>query len=295
MVEPYARALGNSRARIALIDADSVLYASCLAAERKDDNGDYIQTLTLEECFRDTAKRLEKLVDDTDADDAIICLSIGRSFRYDILASYKANRHDLRKPPLLNDLKDLLIERRKPFGVLAIAGLEADDICGISSTALQRANLREPLIVSIDKDMRTVPGLSYSWMREDEGIVECSPAEADRAHLIQTLMGDVVDGYHGCPGIGKAKAAKIIDREIDDGSHEWSLVGADLWFAVLEAFKAKGLTANDALTQARLAYILRDTNWNSAKREIQLWQPSAKAKPQYVKLHPNVPEGASIH
>lgn len=284
--------LDNSRARIALIDADSVLYASCLAAERKDDNGDYIQTLTLEECFRDTAKRLERLVDDTDADDAIICLSIGRSFRYDILASYKANRHDLRKPPLLNDLKDLLIERRKPFGVLAISGLEADDICGISSTALQRANLREPLIVSIDKDMRTVPGLSYSWMREDEGIVECSEYDAARAHFIQTLMGDAVDGYHGCPGIGKAKAAKLWD---DYASEEADYRGLGPWDGILDTFEAKGLTANDALTQARLAYILRDTNWNSAKREIQLWQPSAKAKPQYVKLHPNVPEGASIH
>lgn len=275
--------LQRSKARIALIDADSVLYASALRAERKDEEGTILQVLSFSQVLADVTKRLEELVDDINADDAIVCLSVGRSFRYDIWADYKANRRALRKPPMLNELKDALIEQRKPFGVLAIPGLEADDICGISSTALQRANLREPVIVSIDKDMLTVPGLSYSWLRADDGIVEVSPAAADKAHLIQTLMGDVVDGYHGCPGIGKGKAAKLLAG--DDASY------AD----VLTTFLNKGLTEKDCLTQARLAYILRDNNWNSSKREIELWQPEPNARPQTVKLHPAIPEGATLH
>lgn len=287
----------KSRARIALIDADSVLYATALRAERKDDEGNYMQVLSMKECLLDIRQRLEKLVDDVDADDAIVCLSIGRSFRYDISATYKANRAGFRKPPLLGELKDSLIKSRKPFGVLAIAGLEADDICGISSTALQRANLREPVIVSIDKDLLTVPGLVYSWMREDDGIVAVSPEEADRAHLIQTLMGDVVDGYKGCPGIGKCKAAKLVNTAYSGASGlptGTGLVAA--WACVAEAFAERGLGQNEALTQARLAYIIRDIDWNVTSREITLWQPpgSALGSPAKVRLR-DLPEGVTLH
>ncbi len=238
-----------------------MIYAAALASEKVDDEGDYIKTRPFTEAYQDVITRLEKLVDDIDASDAIVCLSKGRSFRYALEPTYKSNRANLCKPALVEPLKDELIERRKPFGVLAIPGLEADDICGISSTALQRADLREPVIVSIDKDMQTVPGLSYSWLREDDGIVETTEQQADMRHLVQTLMGDPVDGYAGCPGIGKARATK-------------ALTGVeDLWATVLSVFADRDLGAHYALTQARLAYILRDSNWDITKREIKLWQP----------------------
>lgn len=260
------KSLQGSRARIALIDADSVLYAEALSAEKQLD-GQYIQTKTIQECLSEVTSRLSALVEAVEADDAIVCLSKGKCFRYKLEANYKSNRIGVRKPPLVEELKDILLHRRKPFGVLAVPGLEADDICSISSTALQRADLREPIIVSIDKDMRCVPGLSYSWMREDDGIVETSETKADYLHMVQTLMGDPVDGYSGCPGIGRAKARKLLDGVAD-------------WAVVLDAYSKKGLDSSYALTQARLAYILRDTDWDIIKREISLWLPRGSDAPR---------------
>lgn len=267
------KTLAGSRARVALIDADSVLYAVACGAEAKmSDPDEYIQLKDEGECLHEVHRRFEELVDQIEADDAIVCLSVTRSFRCTILPTYKANRAGLRKPTMLPRLRQLVSEKRKPFGVLTVPGLEADDVCGISSTALQKSDLREPIIVSIDKDMRSVPGLSWSWYGksryEEPVVIETSIGEADRMHMLQTLMGDPVDGYTGCPFIGRVKAALLLDgvKEVS----QW-------WDAVVNAYGRKGLSADDALTQARVARILRDTDWNSERKEISLWVPPPTA------------------
>jgi hypothetical protein len=88
--------------------------------------------------------------------------------------------------------------------------------------------------------------------------------QADRYHLIQTLTGDVTDGYSGCPGIGPVKAELLCATAAPQ-----SLVAVRC-----DAFKKAKLTEADALLQARLARILRNTEWDFDKSEVKLWSQS---------------------
>jgi DNA polymerase-1 len=62
------------------------------------------------------------------------------------------------------------------------------------------------IIISQDKDMQTIP--TQVWRKGD--LVTVTEAEADYYHMFQTLIGDITDGYKGCPGIGKVKAEKLL-------------------------------------------------------------------------------------
>lgn len=265
---PSLNSFRNSKTRIALIDADSVLYASAIGAERQIGEGEYLEIKTVHQVYEEVCSQLENLINQVRADDAIICLSPTgvRTFRYCLLPTYKSHRTNQRRPSLLLPLQRMLGEK-KPWGVMAVRGLEADDVCGISSGHLQKAGLREPVIVSIDKDLLGVPGLVYSWVHPEDGIIEVSEGQADRHHLYQTLVGDSADGYTGCPGIGPKKAERFLDEFCQP-----KLLG-QLWGNILNLFKEYGEAPDYALTQARVARILRSSDWNSAKKEVTLWVP----------------------
>ena len=119
---------------------------------------------------------------------------------------------------------------------------------------------------SIDKDMRTVPGLHFRMCRAGEEVVEVSEEEADHTHLMQTLTGDRTDGYPGCPGVGPVSAARILSAEFAPGETPWD--------AVVAAYEKKGLTEADALMNARVARICRVADYDFKKKEVILWNPS---------------------
>jgi DNA polymerase-1 len=89
--------------------------------------------------------------------------------------------------------------------------------------------------------------------------------EADYWHMFQTLTGDTVDGFKGCPGMGPVGAQKLLGEAMatEDG----------MWPYVVKAYEKKKLTEADALTQARLARILRWGDWDKNKKEPILWTP----------------------
>lgn len=255
--------------RIGIIDVDGLLYATACTAEmcakKQGTDGEdlWFQVRPLGECYEEVEGKIETLLDRIEADDAIVCLSDRRNFRYDVLPTYKGNRAATRRPPMMVHLREVLLERQ-PFRVLNIETLEADDVCGITSTALQRAGAREPIICSEDKDLLTIPGIIHRRGHTFEN----SLAEADRFWLYQTLVGDVVDGYKGLPGIGTKRATTILDSAEDQGV-------ASLWRATLAAFITNGYTEEDALQQARVARILRTDDWDQSRKEVRLWQPSS--------------------
>lgn len=276
-MDDLKKTMANSKARFALIDADSILYAIALSSELKSPGtghggeDEFFQVKDGEECYREVVRRLEAMVQEVGAEDALICLTPpGKSFRYHLLDSYKANRATFRRPGILVALQ-ALVAQRKPFRTLAVRGLEADDVCGITQGVLQNANMREPVIVSIDKDMLQIPGLNYSWLSAARNgtvgqLNEVSEFDGDRMHLYQTLCGDAVDNYTGCPGIGPKKADKILDNCVNSqGVLDWAFVE--------KAFLDKGLSKEYALTQARVARILRHTDWDPKRKEVTLWKP----------------------
>jgi DNA polymerase-1 len=73
--------------------------------------------------------------------------------------------------------------------------------------------------------------------------------------------------------VGKVKAEKLLTvTNIPD------MPLAELremrWAAVVAAYEKAGLTEQDALTQARLARILRYSDWDNEKKEPILWTPT---------------------
>lgn len=254
--------------RIAVIDIDSIIYAvACTSEVLNKADGTYLPTRTAEAAYEEVADRLRKLVRKVQADDAIICLSYTNCFRYKLLPTYKGNRTN-RKPEVLLELQRLVADR-KPYRTLQVVGLEADDVAGITAGALQ-AQGREPVICSIDKDLRQIPGLLF----QGEKVEEITEEYADRWHLYQALIGDPTDNYTGCPGVGPKKAAAILDQP---GS------AAERWARVLEAFKSRGYGEDYALTQARVSRILRASDWDGVAKEPILWEPPKEAKDQLRK------------
>jgi DNA polymerase-1 len=240
--------------RLLLIDGDILAYRNAAAAEKETDWGDGMVTLhadaglAIDNMDLDLATTREKL----DADECVICLSDdGERFRAHLGFDYKAHRKSVRTPMVLAKLREHL---RVAHQAKWKRGLEADDVMGIMSTNPKLYPEFEKVIVSIDKDMRTIPGRLY----DGKELLTITREAADKWHLQQTLMGDKADGFPGCKGIGPVKAARIVEGG---------------WPAVLEAFIKAGHDETFALTMARLARILRHEDWNYKTQEPILWTP----------------------
>ena len=80
--------------------------------------------------------------------------------------------------------------------------------------------------------------------------------------FFQTLVGDSVDNYKGCPGIGPKKATELL------------LSKGVKWQTIIDAYDKAGLSEDHALVQARVARILRYNDYDHDKQEVKLWEPS---------------------
>jgi DNA polymerase-1 len=184
-----------------------------------------------------------------------LCLGTAASFRYSLFSAYKANRKASRKPAGYSQLIQWVIVtgELRCWNIAMLAEVEADDVMGI----LYRPG---DVIVSEDKDMLGVPGLH---LRGTE-FVEVSEHQADLNVFSQALIGDTTDNYPGCPGIGKVTAEGILAGRRNE---------FEMWCAVLNAFTKAGLTRKDAITQVRLARILRAGEYDPDRKLPILWNP----------------------
>ena len=269
-----------------LIDADFVLYRDSVACERVNTftnlAGDTVDILS---CPRDEAKdaflrSVRGYMTRLFADDAVLVFSGSANFRYGVWAGYKGNRKASRKPVSYWEIVRELREAGE-FPVVSQDCLEGDDYIGILAT---RPSPKRRVIVSEDKDMQTLPGVEI-W-RQDK-LVETTPESADRFWRFQTLMGDSTDGYAGCPGIGPKSAETVLDRP------------GDPWANIIDAYRkgcAKrpdaldkaGVSTPDelALLNARLARILRHTDWDSGAKAPILWSPDDHNDPRGAEQPP---------
>jgi len=249
-----------------LIDADIVAYKAAAAGQKSfafDDEEPAMHVDDIEGVVQEVDDWLTDLKQTLGAKRIVSCLSCPAvdNFRYGIYPLYKHNRADTVRPVLLSAVRKHLEAHHNP---VRWDNLEGDDVMGILGTS--KTLLKGPrIIVSEDKDLAQIPGLLFNprKMLEPEQV---SVEAADHWFYTQVLTGDQTDGYPGCPGIGPVKAEKIL-----------AAAGGDPWKAIVEAYAAKGLTEEDALVQARVARILRSTDYNNKKKEVKLWTP-AKAK-----------------
>lgn len=282
--------------RTLLIDGDVVAYqcsASCEQAVEWEP-GHWTWNVNFDEVTARVESTVLDIMEKLEADKHVLCLSDPKAnFRLDVLPTYKTHRKTVRKPLVLLYVKEWMIEN---LGAKMLPGLEGDDLMGILATRPTKA---EQIIVSIDKDMKTIPGnyVRTQAVTDEDGvelvgawdITTITEDEADRWHMKQTLSGDVTDGYGGCPGIGSTIAEKIIDgglkkvayeHELKSGPNKGNVVTRyreeecdNLWEVVLSHYEAAGLGPEEALCQARVARILRASDFNFKTKEPILWTP----------------------
>lgn len=243
-----------------LIDGDVVIYQHMLGLEQEIEWEEDIWSLHCDigEAKLSMNRWLERMLDIFGAKTYTFALSCSteEGFRYKLNPLYKANRAGKRKPLGMKAMKDWCIDQ---FGAVKLPELEADDILGICATDPERLHTEEMVIVSIDKDFRAVPCHFYRFSDKEPDEEIISPKQAEYNHAIQTLSGDAVDGYAGVPGIGPVTAHKLLG----------GLEGKDLWDKVLETYEKKKLSKEEALLNARMAYILQHENYKGG--EIELW------------------------
>lgn len=248
--------------RTLLIDGDILAYRVTAAAEIPIDWGNDLWTLhaDMSDCRDNLDRQIAMYLEELKADDIILAFSPPKNFRYRIYPQYKSHRQGKRKPVTYVPLKAYAHEQYKTF---ERPDLEGDDVLGILATSPVIVK-GEKVIVSLDKDLKTIPGLICD-MREPITIQEITEEEADYTHMYQTLVGDTADGYPGCPGIGPVSATKLLA--------DVPRTYADMWPVVVKAYEKKGLSEEVALVQAQIARICRRDDYDFKKKEVILWTP----------------------
>ena len=241
--------------RTLLIDADITVYrvASSNEVPTRFHNGLWVLWSDEDKTRRDFDDAIKDILEKTEADDYLLCLTSPNNFRKDILPSYKGNRKDTRKPMMLPFLRDHVMANH-PYDMRD--GLEGDDLMGIYATQPDMDG--EYVIYSADKDMKTIPALL--WDDDDKVVVVNTLEQANRYWLTQALTGDPTDGYKGATKIGAVGAKKILDNDCS-------------WEAVLAAFIKQGHTEHEALQQAQVSRILRYENYDLVTNTLGVWQP----------------------
>lgn len=241
-----------------LIDADVLAYQSAFTAQSNIQWKEDLWTVHTDLAVAKTwiVDRLDTFKKRLKADDFILAISDKNNFRRKLFPAYKANRRSKFAPIGLNPIRDWMAEE---YGTVIYPNLEADDVLAVLAT--ERPNrLDKRIIVSIDKDFKGVPCTFYDFNRGE--MHEIAEEEADAYHLMQTIAGDTVDGFKGVTGIGPVKAKRLLDTN-----------GAN-WDTVLKAYSDAGMTEEEALTNAWMAYLIRKDEYNHKHKKLKyLWMP----------------------
>ena len=236
-----------------LCDADFIVYKCTAAAESEIDFGDdvIVVTSTFKDAYSCVKRELNRIANKFGSfDEMILFFSDSKNFRKDIQKDYKGHRN--RKKPC--GYRRVINKLSEEYSVIKMPTLEADDSMGIYATQYPGN-----IIVSPDKDMKQIPGML--WNFDDSFTI--TKEEGAKWHLIQSMAGDNTDGYAGVPGIGVKRATALFEEK------------GYSWKTVVDAFKEKDLSEDVALTNARLARILTNEDYDFEKSKPIPWSPSS--------------------
>ncbi len=274
--------------KIALIDADTIVYASCTVKEYADDlldwsmytedemlaiqdtpgydeEGHCIWMFNEEEVVSDCISRITEIQGLTNTRDVELHFTQGRNFRYDVYDMYKANRKNTRYPTGMSVVKAALL---KIYAGAIHSTFEADDMV----VMLKRTQPDKYVLCAVDKDVyKAVPGKHFNYYRSakfgiDMKWVTTEAKDAYQFPYLQAMMGDSTDNIPGAKGYGPKKATKVL---------EGLVTPCDMWKAVVGVFEKTGLTIVEALRDMRLVHMHQ---LGIDGKTINLWSPPCDAK-----------------
>ena len=143
-----------------LIDGDHLAFSAACAVEQVVEWD--INVWTTHSFLSDATKvvetKLKGFIDIAEDEKVVMTFSSYPTFRHEIYQDYKANRITKRKPTVF---KPLIEWMEQEWESIRYANCEGDDVLGILATS---KTYDDPVIVSVDKDMRTIP-CKISWRR----------------------------------------------------------------------------------------------------------------------------------
>ena len=162
---------------ILLVDADSLVFSSCYR-KRSEFFTDIEQAKAkFDEVFLSMLNDIEEIYD---LDDVKVFNGARGNFRKFITPKYKANRTDMERPPLLNDMHYYV---SKTYDAINACGVETDDVVARYWYEISQAIGRDQvMIVSLDKDI--------------------TPEQARYNFYEQMIAGDTADNVNYFKGKG---------------------------------------------------------------------------------------------
>jgi hypothetical protein len=167
----------------------------------------------------------KKLETDGYAFDGMELYITGKGNHRDEIATikpYKGNRLALQKPAHYGAIRRYLMSR---WHAVKVDGWEADDEVA-AVAAVHDYDPARVMIVSQDKDLRTVPGLLYNYNHDRYELITHNQALVN--FYRQIITGDPTDNIGGCFKAG----AKVAEEVIKEGMSE-----EEMWCAVLRQFE----------------------------------------------------------
>lgn len=203
-------------------------------------------------------------------DGVYIAMSCPRSknYRRVFWPEYKRHREDFKTP---DSMPYVLEEIYRSFSLpRCVNHLEADDLIGMLVSS------GKAIGVTVDKDLRQVPGWHWNPDKEDEP-VEVTKEDANHYFYQQWMTGDTTDNIWGLWKVGPVKAKKILENTPIE---LWDQTIMDMyqeedWAKRPENKRPLEMTrAQFAISQARCVRILQDGDYDVKTNNINLWCPN---------------------
>jgi hypothetical protein len=185
--------------------ADVKSYLKGLGKEKEDFN--VVPDLEVKEFFQAkfiADNIIQKIYDRTGAGYAVFYLSDKECFRHKLAKRRPYKERTKEKPVHYQGVKDYLLDK---YRAEIVTDLEADDAVGIMAEACNNSD--EPFVIATgDKDLDQIPGIHYNFQKER--LYNVGLEESVRFFFYQVLTGDATDSIDGLPGMGPAKANKVL-------------------------------------------------------------------------------------
>ena len=195
---------------ILLVDADSLIFASCYKKrEHKDDERFYTDIEDSKAKFDEQFMSIVNKLEDMYNVERVITFSGSKgNFRKLITPVYKANRKKQELPPLLDEMHQFV---KDEYNSVWGFGIETDDIVARYWKELSnKVGRNNVMIVSIDKDYKQFPALIYNYHYKHKEVLDISEEEALYNFYEQMIIGDTADNVNYFKGKGKKYAEKYL-------------------------------------------------------------------------------------